>query len=382
MIYVFDYATLKLIWWAVVGILLVGFAILDGFDLGIGMLLPFVGRTDTERRVMLNSVGPTWEGSQVWFITAGGATFAAWPLVYATGFSGFYIALMVTLFALFLRPVGFDYRSKVDDPRWRSAWDWGIFINGLVPALVFGVAFGNLLLGVPFQFDGDQRVFYTGSFVSLLNPFALVAGMVSVAMLVMHGGLYLQLRTEGAVQARAILAARLAGVVLLAAFVAAGFWVAMGIDGYQIVSMPRADSAFLPPAKTVERLPGGWLHNYSLHPWTVIAPLAAVGATILALILSALSRAALAFVLSCIAVAAVVLTAGFALFPFIIPSSSNPAHSLTVWDSVSSYKTLQVMFWAVPIFVPIILLYTAWVYRVMRGKVTEQHIHERSHTLY
>jgi cytochrome d ubiquinol oxidase subunit II len=382
MIYVFDYETLKVIWWGIVGVLLVGFVILDGFDLGIGVLLPFVGRTDTERRVMLNSVGPTWEGSQVWFVTAGGATFAAWPLVYATGFSGFYVALIVVLFALFLRPVGFDYRSKIADPRWRSAWDWGIFINGVVPSLVFGVAFGNLLLGVPFHFDADQRVFYTGTFFGLLNPFALVAGIVSLAMLTMHGALYLQLRTEGVVQARAVVAARLAGAILLAAFAAAGFWIAMGIDGYQIVSMPPADSAFLPSAKTVERLPAGWLHNYSKHPWTAIAPLAVFGATLGALAASALARATLAFVLSCVAVTAVVLTAGFALFPFIMPSSSHPAHSLTVWDSVSSHRTLQVMFWAVPIFVPLILFYTGWVYRVMRGKVTEQHVRDGSHTLY
>ena len=382
MIYVFDYETLKLIWWAIVGILLVGFAILDGFDLGIGALLPFVGRTDAERRVMLNSIGPTWEGNQVWFITAGGATFAAWPLVYATGFSGFYVALIIVLFALILRPVGFDYRSKIVDPRWRNAWDWGIFVNGVVPSVVFGVAFGNLLLGVPFHFDGDQRVFYTGSFFELLNPFALLAGVVSLAMLTMHGGLYLQLRTEGAVRERAILAARLAGIVLLATFVAAGLWVAKGVDGYQIVSMPPADTSFLPSAKTVERLPSGWLHNYSKHPWTVIAPLAAVGATILALVTSALSRAVLAFVLSCVAVACVVLTAGFALFPFIMPSSSHPGHSLTVWDAVSSHKTLQVMFWAVPIFVPIILIYTAWVYRVMRGKVNEQRVRDGGPSMY
>ena len=382
MIYLFDYATLKVIWWAVVGGLLVGFAILDGFDLGIGTLLPLIGRTDADRRVMLNSVGPTWEGNQVWFITAGGATFAAWPLVYATGFSGFYVALIIVLFALILRPVGFDYRSKIADPRWRNAWDWGIFINGLVPSLVFGVAFGNLLLGVPYHFDGDQRSIYTGSFFALLNPFALLAGIVSVTMLTMHGGLYLQLRTEGAVRDRAIVAARLSGIVLLAAFVAAGLWVATGIDGYQIVSMPPADSSFLPSAKTVERLPAGWLHNYSKHPWTVIAPLAAVGATILALVMSALSRVVLAFVLSCIAVACVVLTAGFALFPFIMPSSSHPAHSLTVWDAVSSHKTLQVMFWAVPIFVPIILFYTSWVYRVMRGKVTERHVRDGGPSMY
>ena len=382
MIYVFDYATLKVIWWVVVGLLLVGFAILDGFDLGVGVLLPYVGRTDDERRVALNAVGPTWEGNQVWFITAGGATFAAWPLVYATAFSGLYVALIVVLFALFLRPVGFDYRSKVPDPRWRRAWDWGIFVAGLVPALVFGVAFGNLLLGVPFNFDADLRSFYTGSFFGLLNPFGLLAGLVSVAMLTMHGGIFLQLRTEGAVQARSMRAARIAGIVFLALFAAGGYWIATGIEGYRIVAMPSPDASFAPTAKTVERLPAGWLSNYSKHPWTVAAPLAAFGGTVIALIASALRRAGVAFFFSCIGVAGVVLTAGFALFPFIMPSSSAPASSLTVWDAVSSHRTLQVMFWAVVIFLPLIIGYTSWVYRVMRGKVTTEHVQQQTHSLY
>ena len=381
MIYVFDYATLKVIWWVVVGILLVGFAILDGWDLGTGMLLPYVGRTDDERRVVLNSVGPTWEGNQVWFITAGGATFAAWPLVYATAFSGFYIALILVLFALFLRPVGFDYRSKVHDPRWRSAWDWGIFIAGFVPALVFGVAFGNLLLGVPFHFDGDQRSFYTGSFWALLNPFALVAGLVSVTMLAMHGGLYLNIRTEGDVQARAIRAARIAGIVFIALFAAAGYWVVAGIDGFRIASMPAADSAFAPVAKTVERVHAGWLANYTKYPWTIAAPVAAFGGAIVALA-AARRLPTMSFVLSCASVAGVVLTAGFALFPFIMPSSSDPKSSLTAWDAVSSYRTLQIMFWAVLIFMPIILAYTSWVYRVMRGKVTTEQVRQNTHSLY
>ena len=177
-------------------------------------------------------------------------------------------------------------------------------------------------------------------------------------------------------------ASRFIHSTIFATFVVAGLWVAKGIDGYQITSMPPADTSFLPSAKAVERLPGGWLQNYSKLPWTAIAPLAAVGATILALILSALRRALPAFILSCIAVATVVLTAGFALFPFIMPSSSTPGHSLTVWDSVSSHKTLQVMFWAVPIFVPIIVLYTAWVYRVMRGKVTEERVREGGPSMY
>jgi cytochrome d ubiquinol oxidase subunit II len=198
----------------------------------------------------------------------------------------------------------------------------------------------------------------------------------------MHGGLYLQLRTEGAVQARAIRAARLAAIIFMAAFAAAGYWIATGMDGFQIVTMPPADSGFVPSAKTVLRLPGGWLHNYAKHPWMIAAPLTAFGATLLALIASARRQAGIAFVLSSFAVAGVVLTAGFALFPFIMPSSSDPASSLTVWDSVSSHRTLQVMFWAVVIFLPLIIVYTSWVYRVMRGKVTIQHVQDGSHSLY
>jgi len=370
-----------LIWWLLVAALLIGFALLDGFDFGIGTLLPFVARTDDERRVVINTIAPTWEGNQVWFITAGGALFAAWPLVYAAAFSGFYVALMVTLFALFFRPVGFDYRSKVTDPRWRAAWDWGLFVGGVVPPIVFGVAFGNLLLGVPFHFDGDLRVYYTGSFWQLLNAFGLLAGIISLAMLVMHGGLYLQMRTEGAVQARATGAARTAGIIFIVAFAGAGIWVATGIDGYRIVTMPPAESAFTPLAKTVARTPGGWLANYGQAPWTLTAPIAAFAGAVLALIASTAHRVRIAFACSSIAVAGVLLTAGFALFPFVMPSSSSPASSLTVWDSVSSYRTLQIMFWAALFLLPVIMVYTGWVYRVMRGKVTEQHVREHGHDL-
>ena len=379
MIYVFDYATLKLIWWVFMGVLLVGFAVLDGFDLGVGALLRFIGRSDDERRVMLNAIGPTWEGNQVWFITAGGATFAAWPLVYATAFSGFYAALMLALFALFFRPVGIEYRGKVKDPRWRNAWDWGLFIGGAVPALIFGVAFGNLLLGVPFHFDLDQRVFYTGSFSGLLNPFALLAGVVSLGMLTMHGAIYLQLRTDGAVQERARRAALWCGIVFLAAFAAAGVWIASGINAFRIVTLPPPDSAFMPLAKTVERVSGGWIANYTQYPWMLSAPVLAFGGTLLALAASGARRAGFAFVLSCFGVAGVVLTAGFALFPFIMPSSSDPKSSLTVYDAVSTHRTLQIMFWVVILFLPIVIAYTGWVYRVMRGTVTERAVREGGH---
>ena len=198
----FDYATLKVIWWLLVGVLLIGFAIMDGHDMGVGTLLPFVGKTDNERRVVINTVGPHWDGNQVWFITGGGAIFAAWPLVYATAFSGFYWAMLAVLWALFFRPVGFDYRSKIDNPVWRKTWDWGLFVGGAIPPLIFGVAFGNLLQGVPFHFDNNLASYYTGSFWALLNPFALLCGLVSTTMITFHGAVYLAHRTEGAIGAR------------------------------------------------------------------------------------------------------------------------------------------------------------------------------------
>jgi cytochrome d ubiquinol oxidase subunit II len=379
---IFDYETLKVIWWLFVGVLLVGFAVSGGFDMGVGTLLPFIGRSDEERRVVINSIGATWEGNQVWFITAGGATFAAWPLVYATAFSGFYAALLLTLFALFFRPVGFDYRSKVDDPRWRSAWDWGLFIGGAVPAVVFGVAFGNLLLGVPFHFDPTMQVYYTGSFFKLLNPFGLIAGVLSLAMLVMHGAAYLRTRTEGVIYARAGTALMTAAVVTIVLFAIAGVWTATGIEGYRIVSMPSPGSAFMPLAKTVERAPGAWLANYSVHPWTIVAPLLGLGGAAHAILFSARGRPMAAFVASALSVAGIILTAGFSLFPFIMPSSSNPQSSLTVWDAVSSHRTLQIMFWVVVLFLPIILAYTAWVYRVLRGKITVEQVREHPHSMY
>src|SRR5205823_117299 len=200
---IFDYATLKVIWWCTVGLILIVFALTDGWDLGIGMLSPFLGKSDLERRVILRAIEPNWEGNQTWLVIAGGVIFAAWPLVYAASFSGMYVAMLLVLFALFFRPVGFKYRNKLKDARWRTAWDWGLFIGGFVPALVFGIAFGNLLQGVPFHFDGDLRTYYTGSFWQLLNPFALLAGVISVALLAMHGAAYVRLRVDGNIQARA-----------------------------------------------------------------------------------------------------------------------------------------------------------------------------------
>ncbi|HCE08506.1 MAG TPA: cytochrome d ubiquinol oxidase subunit II [Oxalobacteraceae bacterium] len=379
---IFDYATLKVIWWGFVGLLIIGFALTGGYDMGVGMLLPVVGKNDEERRVTINAIGPTWEGNQTWFVTAGGAAFAAWPLVYAAAFSGFYIALMLVLFALFFRPVAFDYRSKLADPRWRNAWDWALFTGSAVPALVFGVAFGNLLLGVPFHYDDTMRMEYTGNFLGLLNPFGLLAGAISVAMLTMHGATFLQVKTDGVVAERARLAARIAALVTVAGLALAGVWIATRISGYRILSMPDMNQAFTPLAKTVGTEPGAWLANYARWPATRAFPILAIGAALLCILLSHLRKSLAAFLASGLSVGCIVLTAGVSLFPFIMPSSLDPNSSLTVWDAVSSHKTLGIMFWVVVIMLPIIIVYTGWVFRILRGKVTLAHIRENEHSAY
>lgn len=379
---IFDYETLKLIWWLFVGILLLGFAVTDGFDLGIGALLPFLGKNDDERRVIINSVGATWEGNQVWFVTAGGAIFAAWPIVYATAFSSFYIALMLTLFAMFFRPVGFVYRSKVADPRWRSAWDWGLFVGGSVPALIFGITFGNLLLGIPFSFDNDLRVSYSGSFWQLLNPFGLLAGVVSLTMLLMHGSIYLQIKTEGIIAKRARRATKITGAIFIASYIVAGVWIMYGIDGYRIISMLPANVASIPLDKTVEKAAGAWLDNYHTHPLLWLVPFLGIVGALLAIAASSAKKTIAAFIASSVMLAGVIFTAGIAMFPFIMPSSSDPKSSLTIWDSVSSHMTLQIMFWVVLIFLPIVLAYTSWVYSVLRGKITVETVRANDHHSY
>lgn len=378
-----DYPTLKLIWWLLVGVLLVGFAIMDGHDMGVGTLLPFVGGNDEERRVVINTVGPHWDGNQVWFITGGGAIFAAWPLVYATAFSGFYWAMLAVLWALFFRPVGFDYRSKIHNATWRSTWDWGLFVGGAVPPLIFGVAFGNLFQGVPFHFDDSLVSTYTGSFWALLNPFALLVGVVSSAMITMHGGMYLAHRTEGDVQRRAIRGATLAAVAMVVAFAAAGLCLRYGgIDGYAIASMPATDALPDPLAKTVVRSADAWWANYARVPAIWLLPILGFAGALLAVWQVRAGRTLTAFVLSSLSIVGVIGTAGASLFPFVMPSSTHPGASLTVWDSVSSHLTLTLMFWATVLFMPIIVAYTSWAYRVMRGKVTVEQIRANEHSVY
>jgi cytochrome d ubiquinol oxidase subunit II len=377
-----DYPTLKIIWWLLVGVLLVGFAIMDGHDMGVGTLLPFVGKNDVERRVVINTVGPHWDGNQVWFITGGGAIFAAWPLVYATAFSGFYWAMLIVLWALFFRPVGFDYRSKIANPTWRSTWDWGLFVGGAVPPLIFGVAFGNLFQGVPFQFDDHLVSTYTGSFWGLLNPFALLCGVVSTAMITFHGAIYLTHRTEGEIQRRTRRATLIFGSLLLVTFSLAGFWLWQGIAGYAISSLVDPGALPNPLGKTVLRESGAWLANYGKYPATIALPVIAYLGTLAAILLATKGRTLVAFIASSLAIVGVIGTAGVSLFPFVMPSSTDLRSSLTVWDSVSSQLTLNIMLWATLIFMPLIIIYTGWAYKVMAGKVTAAYIRENEHAAY
>lgn len=371
---ILDYETLKLVWWVLVGVLLVGFMITDGFDMGAGILLPFLGKNDAERRIIINTVGPHWDGNQVWFITAGGALFAAWPAVYAVAFSSFYFAMMLVLFALFFRPVGFDYRSKIADPRWRSTWDWGLFISGAVPALVFGVAFGNLLLGVDFYLDEFLRPHFTGSFFDLFHPFALICGVVSLTMLAAHGAIWLQMRADQPVADRAGKAGLIMLVIMLIAFAAGGLVLLNGMPGLHIDMMPAKDALPNPLNKQVSVVDNGWLANYQTYSWMVAAPITAFVTGLLTLLLVKARRSGLAFAAHSITMTAIICTAAFSLFPFVLPSLSNPNSSLTLWDAASSHLTLNVMFIAAMIFVPIILLYTLWTYKVMWGRVTSKQI--------
>lgn len=366
-----DYETLRLIWWGLLGVLLIGFALTDGFDLGVAALLPLVARSDAERRMVINSIGATWEGNQVWFILGGGAIFAAWPFVYAVSFSGFYLAMFLVLAALILRPVGFKYRSKKPDPAWRSRWDWALFVGGFVPALVFGVAVGNVLTGVPFRLDGDLRSFYEGSLLGLFHPFSILAGLLSVAMLVLHGASWLAIKIErGAVHDRAKRFGQVAAILSILLFAVGGLMVARGTMGFRIEGVVDTMGPSNPHLMTMAAAPGAWLTNYVAHPWMLVAPLLGFAGPLIALVGVRSGREALAFSGSSTGTLGIIATVGLSMFPFILPSSIDPASSLTVWNASSSHLTLFVMLLMTVIFLPIVLLYTAWAYKVLFGRIT------------
>ena len=367
---IMDYDTLKLVWWALIGILLIGFAITDGMDMGVGALLPVIGDTDDKRRIMLNTVGPHWDGNQVWLVTAAGAIFAAWPTVYATAFSGFYFAMMLTLFALILRPMGFDYRGKMANTRWRASWDRALTIGSTVPPLVFGIAFGNLLQGVPFHFDEFARIYYDGSFWALFDPFSLLCGLLGVTMAVMHGGIWLQMRANDNLGQDAGIWCRRAGMAAMLLFAIGGLWVAWGIDGFSYSGDAQS-------VGTITARTGAWLGNYQRLPVTIVFPAAGFAGILLTMLFSRLRRPGLGYITSGIGIAGIIGTAGVSMFPFIMPSTSAFGDSLLVWTATSSHRTLSVMFIAAMIFLPIILSYTSWNYYKMRGKVTMAELNNR-----
>lgn len=338
-------------------------------------MLPFVARTDAERRLVINSVGATWEGNQVWFILGGGAIFAAWPFVYAVSFSGFYLAMFLVLTALILRPVGFKYRSKRPDPKWRSRWDWALFVGGVVPALVFGVAVGNVLAGAPFRLDSDLRAFYEGGFLGLFTPLTLVAGLLSVAMLVLHGSAWLAIKIErGPVHDRAQRFGFVAAVVALALFALGGAFMAWGGYGFRLTGVVDAAGPSNPLRSMSQAAPGAWLDNYGRYPWMIAAPVLGFLGPVIALYGIATRREAAAFTGSSLAAVGIISTVGLSMFPYILPSSIDARSSLTVWNASSSHTTLGIMLFVTAVFLPIVLVYTAWAYRVMWGRVTTDQV--------
>lgn len=375
----FDITTLRVIWWALLGILLIAFAIMDGFDFGVAALLRILGRTEQERHVLLGTIEPTWEGNQVWFVLGGGAIFAAWPTLYATAFSGLYFALALVLLAFILRPVAFNFRGKVHDPRWRAMWDGVLIFSGFVVMLISGVAFGNLFLGLPFRYDDDLYMTWQGGFFDLLHPYAILAGLVSITMLLTHGACWAAYRADHVIAQRAARIARWTALTYAITFVGAGIWLGYGIPGFSIVGPVITDGMANPLLKQVA-VGGTWFASYMLYPWFWAAPVAGILGAI-GVQWTVGKHSLSGFLCSSLMLIGTILAAGFALFPFLLPSSLDPHSSLTVWDASSSHGTLLLMLGAVIVFLPIIILYTSWVYRVMRGRVTLEDV-AHSHNSY
>jgi cytochrome d ubiquinol oxidase subunit II len=323
---------LTTVWFMLIAVLWVGYFVLEGFDFGVGILLPVLGRDDRERRVLINTIGPVWDGNEVWVIVAGGATFAAFPEWYATLFSGFYLPLLLILVALILRGVAFEFRGKRDEPEWKAWWDRAIFWGSLVPAVLWGVAFGNIVRGVPIDADHE----YSGNLFDLLNPYALLGGITTLTLFVTHGAVFLALKTRGDIRARAN---RVAGQVgLVAAVVAVGFL--------------------------------GWtLASYADGADAVIVAAAAAVALVVALVANRFGREGWAFVGSALAIGLAVVALFAGLFPDVMPSSTNEAYSLTVHNASSTPYTLKIMTWVAVCFTPIVLGYQAWSYWVFRRRI-------------
>lgn len=373
-----DLLTLQVIWWLLLGVLLIGLAVMVGMDMGVGTILRYVGRTDLERRVALNIIGPHWDGNQVWFVLGGGAIFAAFPLIYATAFSGFYIVMLVLLWSMIVRPLGFEYRSHLDSLRWRSVWDWALFVSGFVPMLIFGAAVGNILQGVPFHFEWNLTSFYTGSFLALFNPFAILCGLLSVALSIYMGATRIMSGAEGAIHGRARNVATVGGIAAVILYAIGGLWLRV-ISGFTLVDSPGPGVPQMPLQQTVTHSAGAWYANFAAQPLLWLLPLLAIVALIVGVLALRNGRALLAWWLGSLGWAGVIGSAGAAMFPFMLPSSSMPAQSLTLWNASSSSLTLTWMLGFTIVFIPLIVWYTSWAFYVMRGKVSEEQVSSDEH---
>lgn len=329
---------LQTAWFLLVGVLLVGYAVLDGFDLGVGALHLLLARDDHERRVLLNSIGPVWDGNEVWLLTAGGALFAAFPPVYATVFSGLYVALMLLLAGLIFRAVSLEFRSKEDAPAWRCAWDRAFCAGSVLAALLFGVAIGNVLRGLPLDAEGE----FAGTFLGLLNPFALAVGLLSLAMFAMHGAAWLTLKTDGPLRERARKAAR-------------GAWWAFVVLWMAVALLSRSAAPHLWAAYAQ---PAAWL-----------APAVGLAATLAFPAALARPRPAATFALSALCIAALIAVMGQGLYPYLVPALGALPAGLTIYNSSSSALTLRTMLAIALLGMPLVLGYTIFIYRSFRGPV-------------
>ncbi len=382
MLELLNYELLRIVWWLLLGVLLIGYAIMDGFDLGVATLMPFIAKDDTEKRILINSVGPVWEGNQVWLLLGGGAIFAAWPLVYAVSFSGLYLAIMLLLATLILRPVAFKFRSKVENKTWRTVWDICLFVSGLAPALVTGVAVGNAVLGIPFYFDSDLLSHYTGSFFALFSPFALLTGLMSVSMILTHSCVYTAIKTEGGLQERALKVFNVTVITTVVLYIIGAIFVKFFVEGYVITSAVDASGPSNPLNKEVTKELGVYFSNFASRPLALLSAVFVIAGAFVARMMVAKKAYGKAFIGTSFMIAGVVSTAGNIMFPFILPSSIDPVSSLTVWDASSSHLTLVVMLISTLIFFPLIVLYTSWVYSVLRGKVTKESLENAEGDVY
>lgn len=369
---------LKVVWWLLLGILISGVGIMMGTDMGVGTILRWVARSDTERRVALNVIGPHWDGNQVWFVLSGGAVFAAWPLLYATAFSGLYVVMMALLWSMMIRPLGFEYRSKLHSQTWRNAWDWGLFISGIVPMFILGVVISSLFLGLPFRFDWNLRSHFDVGAMPIFAPLSLLGGAIAVALATYMGCVRLMLGSDGEIYARSRLLGWWAGMLAVGLFLVAGLVMAK-IPGFHLLDTAAAELQQTPMHLSVSRVPHGWLTNFMRHPMAWLLPVTAVVAMFTGSQLVWVGRAAAAWWLGALGWLGVIWSAGYALFPFLLPSSEAPSQSLTVWNAGASEHS---MWWLLAITVtllPLIVWYTGWAFYVMRGKVDAERIDADEH---